>query len=94
MSEAIENAIEFYTGSDIVTVTFTQTKFKNKIISLAKKYPDEVDIVTNDGVYVCAHIPLKYLKITRPAGRTLTDEQKKATKERLTNARRRKKENG
>ena len=57
-----ENAIEWYNGEDIITVTLSQKKFINKIQKLAKENPDEViiDKINQDGT-ILAHIPLKYL---------------------------------
>lgn len=77
-----ENAIEWYNGQDIITVTLSQKRFINKLNKLAKEYPDEVKIdkVNEDGT-VLAHIPLKYLRITRP--RELTEEEKQKARERL-----------
>lgn len=77
-----ENAIEWYNGNDIITVTLSQRRFINKINRLAKLYPNEVKIdkVNNEGT-ILAHIPLSYLKFQRP--RTMTEEEKNIARERL-----------
>ena len=77
-----ENAIEWYNGQDTITLTLSQKKFINKINRLAKEYPNEVKIdkINDDGT-ILAHIPLKYLRITKP--REFTEEEKLKAKERL-----------
>lgn len=62
-----ENCIEWLTNEDVVSVTFSQRKFKNKIKKLAEKYPDEVKIIAeNKDGSIFAHIPLSWIKISRP----------------------------
>ena len=61
-----ENAIEFLTGDEIMTVTFSQKKFVNRIKKLSEEYPDEVKVVAeNKDGSILAHVPLSYLKINR-----------------------------
>lgn len=81
-SDYRENAIEWYTGEDIMTLSVTQIKFKNKIKKLAELYPNEVQIIAEneDGSIYCK-LPLKYLKIQKP--REYTEEEKKIMAERL-----------
>lgn len=78
-----ENSIEWYNGNEIMTVTLSQKKFINKILKLAELYPDEVkvDIINDDGT-ILAHIPLRYLRFTRP--RELSEEEKEIARERLS----------
>lgn len=77
-----ENVIEWYNGQDIMTVTLSQKRLINKVMKLAKEYPSEVriDRVNDDGT-VLAHLPLKYLRFSRP--RELSEEEKLKAKERL-----------
>lgn len=77
-----ENAIEFYTGDDYMTVSFTRTKFVNKIRKLAEKHPDEVRIeaINQDGS-ICATLPLSYLKISHP--RVVSEEQREVARENM-----------
>lgn len=69
-----ENAIEFYTGDDYMTVSFTRAKYVNRVKKLAEEYPDEVSIeAVNEDGSICATLPLSYLKISHP--RVLSEEQ-------------------
>ena len=79
-----ENAIEWYNGQDTITITLSQKKFINKVLKLAEDFPNEVKIdkINEDGTLL-AHIPLKYLRISRP--RELSEEERKAAAERLAN---------
>lgn len=87
-----ENAIEWYNGRDIITVTLSQRKYINKIMKYAEKYPEDVKIekINEDGT-ILAHIPLSYLKIQKP--RTMSEEDKKKAKERLLKYHKNKKNN-
>ena len=78
-----ENAIEWYTGQEVLTITLSQKKFINKIKKLQKEFPDEVKIdkINEDGT-ILAHIPLKYLRFSRP--RELSEEEKLAAADRLS----------
>lgn len=87
-----DNNIEWVQGDTIVTASFHAKKYINKVKRLAEKYPDEVDYKENkDGTIVC-HFPLRYVKISRPAVRELTEEQKQAASERFAKYREMKKE--
>lgn len=80
-----ENVIEFLRGAKTATVCFTQGRYISKIKKLAEKFPDEVIITSqNKDGSIVAHIPVKYIHISRPGkGRVLTEEEKEAAKERL-----------
>lgn len=59
-----KNIIEWISGSDIITVSFTQKRYVNKIKKLANDWPELVDIIEeseNGSIY--AHLPLKALKL-------------------------------
>lgn len=77
-----ENCIEWIKGSKTATVTFPKGRFATKVMKLAEKNPDEVQIqhVNKDGSLV-AHIPVNYIKISRPRKNVLTDEQRQALSE-------------
>lgn len=78
-----ENCIEWIKGSKTATVTFPKGRFTTKISKLAEQYPDEVQIChTNSDGSIVAHIPAKYVKISRPPVRDLTDEQREEMRER------------
>lgn len=80
-----ENAISFLKGSDTATVTFSQGRYITRIKKLAEKYPDEVQICSeNKDGSIVAHIPTKYIKISANKS-NMTEEQKIANAERLKN---------
>lgn len=88
ISGTTENAIEFIKHSARATVTFSQGRYISRIKKLAEKYPEECEIVainksTGEGESICAHIPTAWIRITPPAVRELTDEQRKAIGEKL-----------
>lgn len=78
----IENVIEFLNNQDTITVSFCSRKWINKIKRLNEKNPEEVKIIAeNKDGSICAHLPVKYLKISPP--RKVSEEQKQAASERL-----------
>lgn len=90
-----ESVIEWLRGDKEITVSFPNaTKECNRILAYAEQYPDEVKIThQNPDGSIVARIPKKYLRITRPAERELTEEQKAAAIERLQKAREKAAEN-
>lgn len=65
MAELKENSIEWYTGQDTITVSFTQKKYINKVKKLAQKHPNLVSILSeNEDGSIFAHLPLKALKLS------------------------------
>lgn len=75
-----ENAIEWYTGHDTITVTLTQRRLVNSVKKYAEKYPDEVQIVKiNDDGTILAHIPLSYLRLRRPV--EISEERRQKMRE-------------
>ena len=87
--EIFDNVIEFYKGSKTVTVTFSADKYKTRILSLAKERPDDVEIVTSDDDYVCAHIPASWIKIN--PSRKMSESRKKEFSDRMSKVRSKKK---
>lgn len=81
-----ENAIEWLRNNAVATVTFSQGRFISKIEKLAKKFPDEVQIVARNKSSIVAHIPVKFIKIGNPQKRNLTEEQKQELSKRLLGA--------
>lgn len=59
-----ENAIEWITGQDRITVSLTQKKYISKVKKLAARYENEVDYVENEDGSIVAHLPLKALKLS------------------------------
>lgn len=88
ISGTTENAIEFIKHSARATVTFSQGRYISRIKKLAEKYPEDCEIValnksTGEGESICAHIPTAWIRITPPAVRELTEEQKEELTRRL-----------
>ena len=65
MADFKENAIEWLTGDDTISVSLTQKKYINKVKKLAIKHPNLVSILAEniDGS-IFAHLPLKALKLS------------------------------
>ena len=80
-----ENVIEWYTGSDTVTVTLTQQRFINKVRKLAKTNADVTIEAENEDGSILAHLPVSFIKISAP--RQMSEEQKAEAAERLKSVR-------
>lgn len=82
-----ENAIEFMTGDQTATVSFTAPKYVNKIKKLYQNDPKDFEAyrLNKDGS-IYARIPLKWVKISKPRKTNLTEEQKAAMAERMKNS--------
>ena len=61
-----DNSVEWYTGQTIITATFSQRKWINKIRRLAEKHPDEVKIDIENPDSIVVHMPIGYIKISPP----------------------------
>ena len=71
-----ENAIEFVKDGSRATVTFSQGRYKTRIKELAKKHPEECEIVAeNKDGSMLAHIPVSWIRIN-PV-KELSDKQLK-----------------
>jgi hypothetical protein len=88
MWDVSENCVEFIKRQKVMTATFSQIKFSNKIKKLASKYPEEVRIVKeNKDGSIYAKLPVSYLHIYRPNSgpkKEYTLEEKMAFRERVT----------
>lgn len=64
MNEVKENVIEWITGDDYISCTFTQKKYINKVLKIADNRPYLVPVLkeNKDGSIFC-HLPLKALKL-------------------------------
>ncbi len=63
-----ENAIEWVTGSDRATVTFSQTKYINRVMKIAEDDPKSVTIIKmpeENGGYLLADIDLRRVSLTK-----------------------------
>jgi hypothetical protein len=76
-----ENNIEWLNGQQTVTVTLSQGKFINKVKRLAETHEDVEIVAENSDGSICAHLPLKFIKISAP--RQLTEEQREQARERF-----------
>lgn len=81
-----ENAIEWLDTKQKATVTLHGGRLKNRVMKLAEEYPDDVEIrrePDENGGFLVAKIPAKWVKITPPRRLELTDERKEELRERL-----------
>jgi len=84
MADYKENAIEFYTGDDRATVSFTQGRYVSRIRNLAEKYPEECKIVAdNSELSIVAHIPVKWVRIQPNLGREMSEEEREEQRKRM-----------
>ena len=85
-----ENAIEYLSGEHYITVSFTDRKMINRVKKLYSERKDDFKYLKEnmDGS-ICAKLPKKWLKLNAGSkeGRVMTDEQKKAVRIRLQQAR-------
>lgn len=87
-----ECAIEWIVGQRTCTVTLWTGRLQNRVLSLCKKYPGQAKILAvpeQNGGFLYARIPLRWLKINSPT-REMTEEEKEAARERLASVRGRK----
>lgn len=91
-SDQRENVIEWYNGSERMTVTLSQRRFINKIKRYAGRFPNEVEIVREnaDGTLL-AHVPLRFLDVRPP--REVSEEQREKFRENMKKYREGKKAN-
>lgn len=81
----VENTIEFTTGSKRATVAFSQGRYKTRIKQLAKGHPEECEIIAeNQDGSLCAHIPVKWIRIN--PGNEISAEHKDKLRENLRKA--------
>lgn len=87
-----ENDISWLRNDKEATVTFCSgNRFKNRVLKLAKDYPEEVRIVAeNEDGSICAKLPISYIRISRPVRRELTEEQREVAVKRLQELREKK----
>lgn len=85
-----ENVIEFLRDSKTATVTLCQGRYISRIKAYAEKYPDECQILfENADGSILAHVPTRWVHITRHSGHEFSEEQKNANIERLKSYRQR-----
>lgn len=75
-----ENTIEFTRDSSRATVTFSQGRYKGKIRELARKRPEECEIIAeNKDGSLYAHVPVSWIKISPP--RPVSEENRNKARE-------------
>lgn len=86
-----ENAIEFLSNEDTMTVTISDQKLANQIKKLAKRCPDQVEIIASgqkNGGYLYARMPRTFLNIRKPSEYPeRNQEQSEVLRERIEKAR-------
>lgn len=85
MEKNKENAIEWLTGQDTITLSLTQQRYITKVRKLKKKFPKFVKIKTNPDGSIFAKLPLSALKLSiiLREGVDLSEEEKDALVKRL-----------
>jgi hypothetical protein len=86
-----ETSCEYLSCDDHATFYTSEAKWIRKIKALQKEYPNEVTITKEYPDSIGVHIPKSWFKITPPRKMTLTEEQRAAAAERMSNARKNKK---
>lgn len=91
MWDVRENVFEFLLNQKILTATVTQKRLINRIRRYAAEHPEEVKILReNEDGSIYAKLPVRYLRISRPVERVLTEEELEASRNRLREIRERK----
>lgn len=85
-----ETSIEYIANETYATFYSSEAKWKRKIHSFQKSYPNEIKIIHEDDDSILAHIPKSWFKITPPRKMNLSEEQRAAAAERMSNARKKK----
>lgn len=78
-----EFSIEWIKGSEYAGISVPSgTALKSKLLRLADKNPDEVEIIAlNEDGSLFAHVPVRYIKIVPP--KKMSEEQREAASERF-----------
>lgn len=79
-----ENMIEFLRTDKTCTISLTSQKYINRVKKLYEKAPEQFEAykINPDGS-LYARIPLKWVKITIPRVKEMTEEQKQIAAERF-----------
>ena len=78
-----ENCIDFLTGEEYATASFSQGRFKTVLRRLAEKYPDDVTLQGEGYGLLAAKVPVSWIRIARPKQVELTEGRKTELAERL-----------
>ena len=67
IDKCIDNSLEWYIGDRRASVTASEQKLKNKILKLAKEYPNDVRIICqNEDGSIFASMPRSWIKVGKP----------------------------
>ena len=67
IDKCIDNSLEWYIGDKRASVTASEQKLKNKILKLAKEYPNDVRIICqNEDGSIFASMPRSWIKVGKP----------------------------
>ena len=91
MSEFHENNIEWYTGDNTATASFSQAKFINKFKKIAEERDDVQVVAQNKDGSICVKFPVKWVKIL--PSRQMSEEDRIKIAERLNAIRPKQKSN-
>ncbi len=86
-----ETSVEYIANESHATFYSSEAKWIRKIKSLQQDNPDTIQIINESEDSILAHIPKSWLKITPPRKMNLSEEQRAAAAERMSNARKNKK---
>ena len=87
-AEIKETVYEHESGKDTFTITAAERWSISMVHKLKEKHPGEVQIVAeNSDGSVLARMPYSWMRVSPKRKVNLTDEQRKATSERLKRAR-------
>ena len=75
--------LEFFFDRDYMGISTNIGKYVNKLTKLKEKYPDDVDIIINPENWIYAKLPVSWFKFPSPK-RRVTEEQRQAASERLS----------
>lgn len=91
MADPVETSVNRMVGDKFCSVYTGEKKFVEELRQYAKEYPNDVKIKSLGGGCVEAQVPFSWFKFVRPKRkRNMTEEQRKATGERLKQARQKK----
>lgn len=90
-NEERECCIDWIDGQRTISVTLAKTsKYYRQLKKLIDAGNEDVKVVSENDNSIFIHLPAKWLKLSAPKKRNLTDEQRKAMSERLKKAREKK----
>ena len=83
MRTTIETAVYYLGDEPFARISTNEQRWKNWIRKMAAKKPDEVRIQSESDGCIVAQLPKNYLRLSPPASRSMSEEQKQKAAERL-----------